>query len=60
MAIELNEKSFRSDLSRIFSKNSLSSYLSMETADKLFALTRRMLEENEKYNLTAITEPQKI
>ncbi len=60
MAIELNEKSFRSDLSRIFSKNSLSSYLSLEVADKLLALTRRMLEENEKYNLTAITEPQKI
>ena len=58
--IEINEQLFRSELSRVFSENGLSSYLSMEKSEKFLALTRRMLEENEKYNLTAITDPQKI
>ena len=60
MAQDINEKSFSSEITRIFSKNSLSSYLSMDTVSKFYALTVRMLEENEKYNLTAITDPSKI
>jgi 16S rRNA (guanine527-N7)-methyltransferase len=34
--------------------------LSKEAVAKLFALTERLIEENEKYNLTAITEPDKV
>ena len=60
MAQDINEKSFSSEITRIFSKNSLSSYLSMDAVSKFYALTVRMLEENEKYNLTAITDPSKI
>jgi 16S rRNA (guanine527-N7)-methyltransferase len=58
--MELNEKSFISSLTRVFSLNGLSKYLSAEVSDKFYRLTVRMLEENEKYNLTAITEPEKI
>lgn len=57
---EINEKSFYSTLARVFDENSLSSYLSIDRSKALYALTVRMLEENEKYNLTAITEPDKI
>ena len=56
----LNKSEFSSKLTKIFKQNSLSTYLSVEIADKLFALTERMLTENEKYNLTAITELDKI
>ena len=58
--IELNEKAFKSELTKVFSMNGLSSMLSLEKVEKFYALTVRMLEENEKYNLTAITEPSKI
>ena len=58
--VEINEQSFKSTLARAFSENGLSSYLSMDKSEKFLALTRRMLEENEKYNLTAITDPEKI
>lgn len=58
--MELSEKSFISSLTRVFSLNGLSKYLSAEVSDKFYRLTVRMLEENEKYNLTAITEPEKI
>jgi len=60
MSIELQEQSFLSELSRIFSLNGMSSLLSKEKGETFYRLTVRMLEENEKYNLTAITEPQKI
>lgn len=60
MPITINEKTFKSRLTKVFSENSLSSLLSQERCDKLLFLTRRMLEENEKYNLTAITEPDRI
>ena len=58
--MELNEQAFKSELSRIFKQNGLGAYLNVERSEKFFALTKRMLEENEKYNLTAITEPSKI
>lgn len=57
---EINEKEFKSTLTKTFSENGLSSLLSIERCEKLLTLTKRMLEENEKYNLTAITEPAKI
>ena len=58
--IDIKEKDFTSRLTKVFSENKLSSYLSIEVMDKFYRLTVRMLEENEKYNLTAITEPKKI
>lgn len=60
MPIEINEQEFRSYLTKTFSQNGLSSYLNLEKVDKFLLLTKRMLDENEKYNLTAITEPKKI
>ena len=58
MAINKNELS--SSISKYFKENSLSAYLSKAACDKFVALAEIMLEENEKYNLTAITEPDKI
>ena len=57
---EINEKSFNSLLTKTFSDNGLGSLLTKERCEKFYRLTVRMLEENEKYNLTAITEPEKI
>ena len=54
---EINEKAFKSELTKVFGANGLSSLLSLERVEKFYRLTERMLEENEKYNLTAITEP---
>ena len=56
----MNEKDFLAEITSVFKKNSLSSLLSKEKADKFFLLANRLLEENEKYNLTAITEPKKV
>lgn len=60
MPTQVNEKDFFAELTAVFKKNGLSSLLSKEKAEKLYRLTERMLCENEKYNLTAITEPKKI
>ena len=60
MAIEINKKEFLSSLSKCFSDNGLSGLLNMEKSEKFYALTVRMLDENEKYNLTAITDVDKI
>ena len=58
--IEINKKDFTSKLSKVFSANGLSSMLSIERMEIFYGLTVRMLEENEKYNLTAITDIDKI
>ncbi len=58
--MEINEQSFKAELSRVFKENGLASLLSMEKSEKFLMLTKRMLTENEKYNLTAITDPSKI
>ena len=58
--IELDKKAFISRLNSTFAENGLSALMTMERAEKFFALTEHMLKENEKYNLTAITEPDKI
>ena len=57
---EINDKAFKSELTKVFGANGLSSLLSLERVEKFYRLTVRMLEENEKYNLTAITETDKI
>ena len=55
-----DEKQFKSRLTKVFDKNGFSSMLNMERVEKFTELTEIMLEENEKYNLTAIKEPNKI
>ena len=57
---EINENSFNASLTKVFSLNGMSSLLSRERCVIFYKLTVRMLEENEKYNLTAITDPDKI
>ena len=57
---EINEKNFNSSLTKVFSLNGMSSLLSRERCDAFYRLTVRMLCENEKYNLTAIVDPDKI
>ncbi|MBP3606497.1 MAG: 16S rRNA (guanine(527)-N(7))-methyltransferase RsmG [Clostridia bacterium] len=60
MSIAITEKDFFAQVTQIFKKNGLSSLLSMEKTEKLYQLTERLITENEKYNLTAITEPKRI
>ena len=57
---EVNKQDFTSKLTKVFKENGLSTYLSMERMESFYSLTVRMLEENEKYNLTAITDIDKI
>lgn len=58
--ISVDKQKFYSNLQKTFALNGLSSLLSIERSEKLYELTVRMLTENEKYNLTAITDPEKI
>ncbi len=58
--MKTDKQSFISELNRVFSENGMSSLMSLERSEKFHALTVRMLEENEKYNLTAIIDPEKI
>ena len=58
--MELTKSEFISELNAIFKLNGMGAYLNAEISDKFYTLTVRMLEENEKYNLTAIKEPRKI
>ena len=51
---------FTADLGRAFKENGIGGLLSHERTLAFARLTERMLEENEKYNLTAIREPEKI
>ncbi len=51
---------FTAKLTKVFSDNGLSRLLSRERVEKLHSLTEYMLTENEKYNLTAITDIDKI
>ena len=57
---EINKQDFTSNLTKVFKENGLSSMLSIERMESFFRLTERMLTENEKYNLTAITDIDKI
>ena len=56
----INRAAFESELSRVFKINGLGALLDKKKSELFYLLTERMLEENEKYNLTAITEPEKI
>ena len=58
--MNIDKQSFISSLNRTFCENGLGSMLNIALSDKFYALTVRMLEENEKYNLTAIKDVDKI
>ena len=56
----IKESEFTAKLGAVFKGNGLSSLLNAERASTFYRLTEFMLAEHEKYNLTAITEPDKI
>lgn len=56
----MDKKEFVSKIAMSFNKNGLGKLLSQERSEAFFALTERMLAENEKYNLTAITDVDMI
>ncbi len=58
--MQINESTFVSELVSAFKENGMGSLINPEKSKKFYLLTERMLSENEKYNLTAITEPDKI
>ena len=58
--MDINRQDFESELSKVFKTNGLGALLDKNKSELFFKLTERMLTENEKYNLTAITEPSKI
>ena len=58
--MDICRNDFIEELWRVFKLNGLDGMLNEDKADKLYRLTEIMLTENEKYNLTAITDPDKI
>ena len=56
----LDNKEFTSVITGVFAKNSLSFLLSREKVELFYRLTEFMLEQNQLFNLTAITDPRKI
>ena len=58
MIVEREE--FFSLLTKTFEANGMSDLLDSEKSDKLYRLTVRLLEENKKYNLTAITDLSRV
>lgn len=57
---ELDAAAFGAVLGRAFSENGIGGLLSFDRVKTLTAMTERLLSENEKYNLTAMTDPGKI
>ncbi len=58
--VQFDEAGFASILQKTFAENGLNKYLNFERVQTFVVLTRHLLEENAKYNLTAIKEPNKI
>ena len=58
--MRFDETEFRVSLLDVFERNGLSELLNEDKIGKLILLTEILLEENEKYNLTAITDPNKV
>ncbi len=56
----LEEKEFTRVITGVFAKNGLSSFLSREKVDVFYRLCGYLLEQNALFNLTAITDPEKI
>ena len=57
---EFDAAAFGATLGRAFSENGIGGMLSFDRVKTLTAMTERLLTENEKYNLTALTDPGKI
>ena len=55
----MNEQ-YYSKYSNIMCKNGLNNYISQELSEKFFLLSQLLVEENEKYNLTAIKNEELI
>lgn len=51
---------FTDGLYRIFALNGLDTYLDDARAEKFFLLCEHLVRENEKYNLTAVTDPHAV
>ncbi len=58
--MQIDRQHFTSQMNKVFSANGLGKHLTRGACEKFLALTERMLTENEKYNLTAITDVDKI
>ncbi len=56
----VEKKEFTSILTGTFQKNGLSSHLSQSKVDAFYHLSEFMLEKNQQFNLTAITDISKI
>ena len=56
----LEPAAFRAELIRVFAENGLEPLLSDDKADALTAFADRLVRENEKFNLTALTSPSEI
>lgn len=56
----IEKQAFISKFTKVFKDNGFGNMISLDIAEIFFKLTERMLEENEKYNLTAITDVYKI
>lgn len=56
----MDQTAFKAALSETFGRLSLSSLLGEEEKDKFYHLYRRLVEENEKYNLTALSDERSV
>ncbi|MBO5790315.1 MAG: 16S rRNA (guanine(527)-N(7))-methyltransferase RsmG [Clostridia bacterium] len=56
----MDKKDFVSSLTQQFKKHNLTAHLSFEKTEAFHCLTEHLLTENEKFNLTAITDEHKI
>ena len=56
----MDRSEFLSELYRIFTLNGLENYLNEERADRFFLLYEHLVRENERFNLTAVTEGRAV
>ncbi len=56
----MDQKEFKAALTDTFGRLSLSSLITEEGKDKFYHLYRRLAEENEKYNLTALSDERGV
>lgn len=56
----IDPKKFFSELNACFSENGYAALLTKERTERFLLLTEHLLSENEKYNLTAVTDPSEI
>lgn len=56
----MDSKQFSSLFTKLIGQNKTGVSVNFDKVDKFFRLTERMLTENEKYNLTAITDPPRM